>query len=146
MCSVIQLTTGKEKPARFLETVILWEEFCGNFKRKLNSSLCCHAISVRTCFRVSMFNISVCLFSILLFLCNAIFSSSFKHSEYLLLFVLYAWYLSKISCVMFALHLLSFIFQNLLDSSVSDLRFLWLNDGLYGLSGVHQLTKRFLIK
>ena len=34
---------------------------------------------------------SVRLFNILLLLCNAIFSFSFKHSEHLLLVVLYAW-------------------------------------------------------
>ena len=70
----------------------------------------------------------VSLFSMLWFSCNAIFSFSFKHSEHLLLFLLYAWYLPEISNVLFTLHLLSFIFQNLLDSSVSDLRFLCLNN------------------
>ena len=43
---------GKEKPARFLETVTLCEAFRGNFQRKLGSSLCYHTISVRTCFCV----------------------------------------------------------------------------------------------
>ena len=46
-----------------------------------------------------LFNISVRLFSILFFLCNAIFSFSFKHSELLLLLVLYAWCLPRISYV-----------------------------------------------
>ena len=70
------------------------------------------------------------IFFILLFLCNAIFSFSFKHSEHLLLLVLYAWCLPKISQVMLAPRLLSFIFQISFDSSVSDLRFLslWLSD------------------
>ena len=49
VCPVIWSATGKEKPARFLETVILGEAFRGNFKRKLSSSLCYHTISVRTC-------------------------------------------------------------------------------------------------
>ena len=77
-----------------------------------------------------LFNISVRLFSMLLSLCNTIFCFSFKHNEHLLLLMLYAWCLPKISHVMFALCLLSFILQNSLDSSVSDLRFLWLNDFL----------------
>ena len=42
-----------------------------------------------------------------------------SHREYLLLLVLYAWCLLKIS-VMFVLRLLSFIFQNFLDISGSD--------------------------
>ena len=78
-----------------------------------------------------LFNISVHLFSILLFLCKTIFSFSFNRNEHLLLLVLYAWCLPKISHVIFALCLLSFILQNSLESSVSDLRFLWLNDFLW---------------
>ena len=77
-----------------------------------------------------LLNISVRLFTIILFVCNAIFNFSLKHSEHLLLLVFYGWYVPKISHVMFALRLLSFIFQNSLDSSVSDLRFPWLNDFL----------------
>ena len=77
-----------------------------------------------------LFNILICLFSILFFLCNAIFNLSFKHSEHLLLLVLYVWCLPKISHFMFALCLLSFILQSWLDSSVSDLQFLWLNNFL----------------
>ena len=80
--------------------------------------------------RLYLFNISVRLFTILLFLCNAIFSFTFKHSENLMLVKLYAWCLPKIYHVMFALRFLPLIFQNLLDSSVSDLQFLWLNDFL----------------
>ena len=49
---VIWWATGKEKPVRFLETVILCEAFCENFKRKLGSILCYHTISVRTSFCV----------------------------------------------------------------------------------------------
>ena len=49
---------------------------------------------------------------------------AFKYSEHLLLRVLYAWCLPKISHDMFALRLISFIFQNSLNSSASDLRFL----------------------
>ena len=52
VCPVIWWATGKEKPPRFLETVILCEVFRGNFKRKLGFSLCYHTISVRTCFYV----------------------------------------------------------------------------------------------
>ena len=103
------------KPARFLERIILYEAFRRNFWGKLDSSLCYHTISVRNCW----------IFSV------SIFSFSFKHSEHLLLLVLYAWRLPRISYVMFALRLLSFILQNSLDSSVSDLRFLWLNDFLW---------------
>ena len=75
-----------------------------------------------------LFDISVCLFSMLLFLRNAIFRFSFRHSEYLLMLALYTWCLPKISHVLFSLRLLLFISQNSLDSSVLDLRFLWLND------------------
>ena len=49
VCPVIWWATGKERPARFLETVILCEAFRGNFKMKVGSSLCYHTISVRTC-------------------------------------------------------------------------------------------------
>ena len=91
-------------------------------------SLLSYDISAYLFLYLHLFNILVCLFSILLFLCNAIFSFSFKHSEHLLLLVLYAWCVAKISHIMFVLRLLSFIFQNSLDSSVSDLRFLWLNN------------------
>ena len=49
VCSTIWSATGKEKLARFLETVILGEAFRGNFKRKLGSSLCDHTILVCTC-------------------------------------------------------------------------------------------------
>ena len=48
-CPVIWWATGKEKPSRFLETVILCEVICGNFKRKVRSSRYYHAISVHTC-------------------------------------------------------------------------------------------------
>ena len=47
---VICWATGKEKPARFLKTVILCEAFRGSFKRKLGSSLCYHRISAHACF------------------------------------------------------------------------------------------------
>ena len=46
MCPVIWRATRKEKPSRSLETVILCEVFCGNFKRKVSSSLYYHTISV----------------------------------------------------------------------------------------------------
>ena len=102
---------GKEKPARFLETVTLCEAFRGNFQKNRLQSLLSYDISAYLFLCLHLFNISVRLFSILLFLCNAIFSFSFKNSEHLLLLVLYAWCLPKISHVMFALHLLSFILQ-----------------------------------
>ena len=94
-------------------------------------SLLSYDISANLFLCLHLFNISVRLFSILLFLCNATFSFSFKHSEHLLLLVLYALCLPKISHVMLALCLLPFILQNYLDSSVSHLRFLWLNDFLW---------------
>ena len=49
VCPVICWATGKDKPSRFLETVILCEAFPGNFKRKIGSSPYYHTISVRTC-------------------------------------------------------------------------------------------------
>ena len=49
-CSLVCWATGKEKPARFLEKVVLLEAFCGNFKNKLCSSLCYHIILLCTCF------------------------------------------------------------------------------------------------
>ena len=103
---------------------ILWKLL----KETLLQSLLSYDIVAYLFLCLHLFNMSVRLFSILLFLCNAVFSFSFKHSEHLLLLVLYAWCLPKISHVMFALRLFSFIFQNSLDSSESDLRFLWLND------------------
>ena len=122
----------KGKPARFLETVILWEAFHWNFLRKLSSSLCYHTISVRTCFCVCIYLIFRFAYLAYYCLCAMLFSSfSFKHSEHLFLLVLYAWCLPKIFHVMFALCLLSFILENSLDSSVSDLRFLWFNDFLW---------------
>ena len=132
MCPVIWWASRKEKTARFLETVILCEAFRGNFKRKLGSSLCYHTISVLTClcacislifrfFYLAYYCIHAMLFSV----------SHLSNSEHLLLLVLYAWCLPKISHVMFLLRLLSFIFQNSLDSSVSDLRFLRLNNFLW---------------
>ena len=80
---VIWWGTRKEKPARFLEIVILCKALCGNFKRKLCPSLCYHMTWVYTCFHVCIyfFDISVHFFSILLFLRIAIFSFSFRHSQ-----------------------------------------------------------------
>ena len=69
-----------------------------------------------------------------------------KHSEDLFLLVFFAWCLPKISHVMFVLRLLSFIFQISLDSSVSDLRFLWLNDFLFNpMSFISYNFKFFLV-
>ena len=62
------------------------------------------------------------------FLCSAVFKFSFKLNERFLLLVLYAWHLRQIYYVLFALWLLCFIFQNWLDSSVSDLQFLRWSD------------------
>ena len=64
VCPAIWRATGKEKPARFLETVILCKAFRGNFKRKLGSSLCYNTMSVRICF-------SVCFCLIFRFSCFA---------------------------------------------------------------------------
>ena len=131
MFSVILQATGKDEPARSLEKVILCEAFCGNYKRKLGSSLCLHTISVRNCLCVC-----ICLifwFAYLAYYYSCAMILSVFHlsiGEHLLLLVFYAWCLPKISHDMFALRLLSFIFQNSLHSSVSDLRFLWLNDFL----------------
>ena len=52
VCPVIWSATEKEKPARFLGTVILYEVFCRNIKRKLGSRLCYHSISLHNCFCV----------------------------------------------------------------------------------------------
>ena len=52
VCPIIWWDTGKEKPPRFLETVILRGAFCGYCKRKFGFSLCYHTISVRTCLYV----------------------------------------------------------------------------------------------
>ena len=106
--------TGKERPARFLETVILCEAFRRNFAILAIIWYQCVLFLCQY-----LFNISVRLFSRLLSLYNAIFSFSFNTVNILLL-MLYAWCLPKTSHVMFVLRVLSFIFQNLLDSPVSD--------------------------
>ena len=93
----------KGKPARFLETVTLCEAFRGNFQKNRLQSLLSYDISAYLFLCLHLFNISVRLFSILLSLCNTIFSFSFKHNEHLLLLVLYAWCLPKTSHVMFVL-------------------------------------------
>ena len=46
---VIWWSTAKEKPSKFLETVILGGSLRGNFNRKVGSSLYYHANSVHTC-------------------------------------------------------------------------------------------------
>ena len=61
VCPVTWWATGNEKPARFLETVTLYEAFRGIFKGKLDSSICCHTMSVRTCFRVCICVFYVCI-------------------------------------------------------------------------------------
>ena len=112
---------GKEKPARFLETVTLCEAFRGNFQRKLGSSLCYHTISVRTCF-------CVCIYLIFRFaylaycLCAILFSVS--HSSIMNIFCcLYYMPGVYLKSPMLCLRcLLSFTLQNSLDSSVSDYR------------------------
>ena len=104
----------------------------GNFKRKLGSSLCYHMRSLRTCFRVCICLIFAFAYLAFYCFCAMLFSvSHFKHSEHLLLLLLYAWRLPKIFHVIFALCLLSFIFQNSLHNSVSELRFLPLNEFLW---------------
>ena len=113
---------------RFLETVTLCEAFCGNIKKKFSfQSLLSYDISAYLFFCLQLLNISISLFSMLLFLCSAIFSLSFKHSEHHLLLVLYVWCIPKVPHIITALRLLSFIFQDSLDSSIADLRFLRLN-------------------
>ena len=54
VCPVIWWAIRKEKPAKFLETVILCEAFRGNFKNKVGSSLYYHTKPMRTCFCVSI--------------------------------------------------------------------------------------------
>ena len=69
VCPVVCWATGKVKPAKFLEIVIFCQVFCGNFKRKLDSSLCYHKISVRTCFSVCIsliFRFAYCFCAMLL--------------------------------------------------------------------------------
>ena len=76
--------TGKEKPARFLETVILCEAFRENFKGKLGSSLCYHTISVCTCFWVG-----ICLilrFAYLAYYCFCAMLFSFSHLSIMSIF------------------------------------------------------------
>ena len=127
----IRVSSNLEKSSRFLETVNFCKAFRRNFKRKLCSSLFNHIISVRSCFCACI--CSIFCFTYLAyccFLCNAVFKFSFRLREHLLLLALYPWHLPQISHVLFALRLLCFIFQNWLDSSVSDLPFLWLSDFL----------------
>ena len=99
-------------------------------KKVISSLLLLYDITWYLFLCLHLFNILVRLFSILLFLCNAIFSFSLKHSELFLLLFLYVCSLPKIDCVMFVQRLLFCIFQNSLDDSVFDVQFLWLNNFL----------------
>ena len=94
----------KGKPARFLETVTLCEAFHGNFQKNRLQSLLSYNIRAYLFLCLHLFNILVCLFSILLFLCNAILSFLFKHSEHLLLLVLYYMPYVQLKSLMFCLH------------------------------------------
>ena len=121
---------GKGKPVRFLETEILCEAFCGNFQRKLGSSLCHHMISIHTCFCICIYLIF--RFACLAYYCFCAMLFSVSHSSIVNIFCWLCYMPSvylKSPIVIFGL-CLSFILQNLLDSSVSDLRFLRLNNFL----------------
>ena len=60
MCPINWWATGKVNPARFLETVISYEKFRRNFKKKQSSNICYCMISVRTFFCVChLFNFSI---------------------------------------------------------------------------------------
>ena len=99
-------------------------------KKVISSLLLLYDITWYLFLCLHLFNILVRLFSILLFLCNAIFSFSFKHSKLYLLLLLYVSGLPKIPHVMFVQRLLFCIFQNLLDDSVFDVQFLLVNNFL----------------
>ena len=128
VCPVIWRVTGKEKSTRFLETVILCEVFLGNFKRKLGSSFCYHTTSVHTCFCVGICFIFrfVCLTDCFCAMLFSVSHLSTVHSN----IVCCLCYMPCVylKCFMFTLRLLSFISQNSLDSSLSDLLFLWSKD------------------
>ena len=93
VCPVIWWGTKKEKPARFLETVILCEAFRENFKKKVGSSLCYHTISVHTGFCVS-----ICLifrFAYLVYYCFCAMLFSVSHLR-----IVFKWDTDCVICLM----------------------------------------------
>ena len=132
MCRVIWWATRKGKPARFLERVVLYEAFRRNVLGKLDSSLCYHTISLRNCFCVCI--CWIFRFAYLAYYCFCAILFSVSHLSIVNIFCCLCYmpgvYLESpmlcLRCVF-----LSFILQNSLDSSVSDLRLLWLNDFLW---------------
>ena len=130
VCPVIWWATGKEKPARFLETELLFETFRGNFKRKFGSSLCYHTILVRTCFCVC-----ICLifrFAYLAFYCFCAMLFSVSHLSIVNISCCLCYmpgvYLKSPKLCLCCVYCLYF---PKLVSLESDLRFLWLNDFLW---------------
>ena len=118
---------GKHKPATFLETAILFKVFPGKFETK--SSLFFAVISARSCFYVC-----ICLKIRLVYLVYFCFSAmifSIFHSSlvniYCCLCCMPGVYVKSPMLFLHSsyLHLFS---KKTLDSSVSDLRVLWLND------------------
>ena len=98
-----------------------WEAFRKSFKWKLCSSLFFHMISVRTCFCFCICLIFRFAYLVYYCFCEILFLISHLSKGIFLLLVLHVW----------LLRLLSFIFQNLINSSVFELRFLRLNDFLW---------------
>ena len=120
------LSYGKGKPAIFLETVILFESFCGNFQRKLGPSLCYHTISVHTCFCVCIYLIF--RFAYLAYYCLCAILFSVFHSSIMNIFCCLYYmpgiYLkSPMLCLRCVCYLLFSKTRQIL-SSVSDLQFL----------------------
>ena len=118
---------GKHKPARFLETAILFKVFPGKFETKL--FLFFAVISARSCFYVC-----ICLiirFVYLVYFCfSAMIFSIFHLSIVNIYCCLYCTPGVYIKSPMLFLHssYLHLFSKKTLDSSVSDLRVLWLND------------------
>ena len=123
---------GKHKPARFLETAILFKVFPGKFETKL--FLFFAVISARSCFYVC-----ICLiirFVYLVYFCfSAMIFSIFHLSIVNIYCCLYCTPGVYIKSPMLFLHssYLHLFSKKTLDSLVSDLRVLWLND-LLGFS------------
>lgn len=86
VCLVVWCHSGKDEIGRFLEALILCKALCGNFKG--NSILVCDITWYREysfLFLYIFFYISVCLLSILLFMCKTIFKFSLRDSKHLLI-------------------------------------------------------------
>ena len=132
VCPILWWATGKDQPAGFLETVALCEGICGNLKRKLSSSFYHHTISVH-----AFFCVCICLifyFAYLAFCCFCAMLFSVSHlsivSIFCFLYFMPGVYLKSpmwcLRCVY------CFTFSKIRSlSSVSDLRFLCLNDSLW---------------